>query len=250
MSRILILLYALFCYVLYNGVSVWLGVFLLDIGGLRTGAPAGSWQQAVIVDLGFIALFGIAHSVMARAGFKRHWTRIIPPAAERATYILQSTVFLGLSFWYWQPIPVTIWLIDGWAAILIYGAFGIGVAMITLSTFLLGHLEFVGLQQAWDHLRGTPPRAQKFRTPLLYRIVRHPLQLGVLIALFATPHMTADHLLFAGAMLVYMMIGLWFEERALLREFGWAYATYCRDVPMLIPHPFRTRGRRQTGVPE
>ena len=235
MSRILILIYAVLSYVLFIAVSVWTGAFLLDIANIRSNGAHTPWPIAVVIDVSLIATFGIAHSVMARAGFKRVWTTIIPPAAERATYSLQSSLFLMLIFWQWRPIPTTLWLVEGYSAMLIYFAFAIGAIFIVVSTFLLGHTEFVGLQQAWDNLRNNPACNAQFRTPLLYRIVRHPLQLGIVIMLFATPHMTVDHLLFATTMLGYIFIGLRFEERALLREFGETYAAYCRKVPMLIP---------------
>lgn len=239
----LILAYALSSYALFGVVFVWLAAFLLNFGDLRGPAisPPG---LAAANNLAFIALFGVVHSVMARASFKRAWTRVIPPAAERATYVLQSSLLLALIIWQWQPIPTGIWLVEGAAAWAFYAAFALGTALILASTFLLGHFEFVGLSQAWNNLRGTRARPPMFRTPMLYRIVRHPLQLGLLFMMTATPEMTLGHLIFVLAMAVYIAIGLRFEERALQREFGAAYAAYQREVPMLIPSPFR-RLRRE-----
>tara|TARA_R110002049_G_scaffold305535_1_gene502487 strand:+ start:19984 stop:20724 length:741 start_codon:yes stop_codon:yes gene_type:complete len=239
-----ILVYALCCYVLFGVVFAWFAVFLLNVGDLR-GPARASVGPSFTVNLGLITLFCVAHSVMARPAFKRVWTQIIPPAGERATYVLQSSVLLGLIIWQWHPIPTVVWHIDGIAACVIFGAFAIGAVIILASTFLLGHFEFVGLSQALDNLRGVRPRRPAFRTPMLYRIVRHPLQLGLLIMMISTPVMTLGHLIFVSAMLLYILIGLQFEERALLREFGSSYATYKREVPMLIPNPFRRPVRRE-----
>lgn len=233
----LILVYALVSYVVFVAVFVWLVAFLLNIGDLR-GPATRSAANAAVIDLMLIALFGVVHSVMARSAFKTVWTRIVPPAAERATYVLQSSLLLGLIIWQWQPIPTVIWQVDEPAAWGFYAASALGAIMILIATFLLGHLEFVGLSQAWHNLRGTPEKPTTFRTPMLYRVVRHPLQLGLLILMAATPVMTLGHLIFVAAMAVYMAIGLRFEERSLRREFGAAYAAYQRDVPMLIPNLF------------
>ncbi len=239
----LILAYAIGCYVLFGIVFVWLAAFLQNFGGLR-GPAEDSLAVSVAVNLATITLFGAGHSVMARPAFKRLWTRIVPPAAERATYVLQSSLLLALIFWQWRPIPTVIWQVDGVFAWIIYGVFALGAAFVLLSTILLGHFEFVGLSQAWQNLKGASQTPPAFRTPILYRIVRHPLQLGLIIMMAATPLMTAGHLLFLLAMVVYIAIGLQFEERALLREFGSTYAEYRRQVPMLIPNPFRQVYRR------
>ncbi|WP_121062481.1 methyltransferase family protein [Chachezhania antarctica] len=234
----LILVYALASYALFGAVFVWLAAFLLNLGDMR-GLATRPLPEAVAINLSLIALFGVVHSVMARPGFKRVWTKIIPPASERATYVLQSSLLLGLIIWQWQPIPTVIWQVDGPAVWPIHGAFILGALTVLTATFLLGHFEFVGLSQAWNNLRGAPVPSAAFRTPMLYQIVRHPLQLGLLIMMIATPVMTLGHLIFVASMALYIAIGLRFEERALLREFGAAYAAYQRDVPMLFPRPFR-----------
>ncbi|MEQ8403442.1 MAG: isoprenylcysteine carboxylmethyltransferase family protein [Roseitalea porphyridii] len=238
----LIIAYALVSYALFAVVFVWLAAFLLNLGDLR-GPATRPPESAALINVMLILLFGVVHSVMARPAFKKVWTSIIPPAAERATYVLQSSLLLGLILWKWQPIPTVIWQVEGSAAWIFYGASALGATTILIATFLLGHFEFVGLSQAWHNLRGTPAQPATFRTPMLYRIVRHPLQLGLLIMMIATPVMTLGHLIFVAAMVVYMAIGLRLEERALLREFGAAYSDYQRDVPMLIPNPFG-RSRR------
>lgn len=238
----LIVAYSLASYVLFGLVFLWLAVFLLNLGDLR-GPATRPPAEAATLNLALIALFGMVHSVMARPAFKRRWTRIIPPAAERATYVLQSSLLLGLILWQWAPIPAVVWQVDGLAAWPIHALSALGAGIVLTATFLLGHLEFVGISQAWSNLRGTPARAQTFCTPMLYRVVRHPLQFGLLLMMIATPVMTLGHLIFVVAMALYIAIGLRFEERALLRDFGAAYAAYQRDVPMLIPRPLR-RARR------
>ena len=235
MSRVLIMAYAIKSYVVFLAVSVWLAGFLLDIGTIRTSGADTPWAQAAAIDILLISTFGLVHSVMARPAFKRRWTRIIPEAAERATYVLQSSVLLAVIMLFWQPIPVTIWSAEGMLADTLIAVFFGGFALIVIATFALDHWEFTGLRQAWSNVTGQMPTKPQFRTPLPYRIVRHPLQLGILLVVFSAPQMTADGLLFAGVMLAYMLIGLRFEERALLREFGEVYAAYRNRVPMLLP---------------
>lgn len=234
MSR-LILVYAVLSYILFLGVTAWMAAFLLDFNAQRSSGDLLPWPQAAAIDIILISVFGLVHSIMARPGFKRTWTRIIPPAAERATYVLQSSVLLGLIFLLWQPIDFTVWHVQGAVSYGILAVFCVGMAIIGLATVLLDHFEFTGLRQAWDNLGQAPTRQPQFRTPFLYRIVRHPLQLGIVMVMFAVPHMTADGFLFAIVMLGYILIGLRFEERALLREFGPAYRAYQRRVPMLLP---------------
>ena len=233
----LIFVYALVSYALFGLVFCWLVAFLLNLGDMRGPAIRPEASSATI-NLGMILMFGLMHSAMARPAFKRVWIRIIPPAAERATYVLHSSLMLALIIWQWQPIPSVIWHVEGPAVWLIHAVFAVGAAIVLVATFLLGHFEFVGLSQAWNNLRGTPAQPAMFRTPMLYRVVRHPLQLGLLVMMVATPVMTLGHLIFVAAMAIYIAIGLRFEERALVREFGAAYVAYQRDVPMLIPRLF------------
>lgn len=235
MSRIFILAYAITSYVAFLAVCLWLGAFLLDIGSIRTAETGTPALQAAAIDVLLISLFGGVHSVMARPAFKRQWTRIIPKAAERATYGLQSSVLLAVIMWFWQPITYVVWSFGGVAEIAILAVFLGGWLLIVIATFALDHFEFTGLRQAWSNLKGIAMPMPRFRTPLLYRIVRHPLQLGIVLAVFFVPEMTGDGLLFAITMLAYILIGLQFEERALLAEFGEDYAAYRRRVPMLMP---------------
>ena len=205
------------------------------------GNDAPSWALALSINLGLVLLFGATHSAMARDGFKRRLTRIVPVAAERSIYVLQSSFFLGLVVVFWQPIPGLIWSVAGPTALALTGLSVFGLVIVVLSTFQIGHCELFGLSQIWHNFRGTKSPPAAFRTPLLYRIVRHPMQTGVLIALFATPDMTVDRMALAVSLGTYVLIGLHFEERALRREFGAVYASYACEVPMLVP---RLRLRR------
>ena len=235
MSRILIIAYAITSYVAFLAVFLWLVAFLLDVGSIRTANAGTPVPQAAAINILLISIFGLVHSVMARPAFKRQWTKIIPKSAERATYVLQSSALLAVIMLFWQSIPHVIWRADGLAEFVLLSVFAAGLVLIVVATFALDHFEFTGLRQAWSNPNGTSAATDRFRTPLPYRIVRHPLQLGILLAVFSVPEMTGGGLLFAGVMLAYMLIGLQFEERALLRLYGDEYAAYRRRVPMLVP---------------
>ena len=243
MKRPGLILYGAIAYVLFNAAFLYMIGFLLELPVPKAINDGVSLPvvAAVAVNVGLVFLFGFFHSLMARERFKRWWTRIIPADAERSTYVLQSALFLSLAMWQWQPLPATIWAVEGAAAGVAYGICGLGVFLVLLSTFLIDHFELFGLRQIWTANREQPMPRPIFRTPSLYRFVRHPMQLGVILVFIGTPHMTAGHALFAGLMAAYVMIGLWFEERSLVREFGEAYRLYQREVPMLIPRltPFR-----------
>ena len=199
---------------------------------------AGPLLQSVILDTLLIALFAIQHSVMARPGFKRWWTRIIPASCERSTYVLISSALLILIFWQWRPIAATVWRVEGWPAAMLTAIFWMGWLIALLSTFQIDHFELFGVRQVVDALRGAASRVQAFKTPLLYRLVRHPLMLGMLLAFWATPHMTAGHLLFATMSTAYILVGVRLEERDLVAAFGASYEQYRRRVPMLLPRLF------------
>jgi protein-S-isoprenylcysteine O-methyltransferase Ste14 len=175
---------------------------------------------------------------MARRGFKRWWTRIVPPALERSTYVLAATLALALLLWQWRPIaePV-IWSVDSVVgARILWTVFGLGWAVLLTSTFLINHFELFGLRQIFARFTGRELPEQEFRTPFLYRYVRHPIYLGFLLGFWAAPVMTAGHLLFAIATTGYILIGIWFEERDLVTQFGEQYRRYRHQVGMLVPH--------------
>jgi methanethiol S-methyltransferase len=204
----------------------------IDVG------PDSGPAQAALVDVILLGLFAIQHSVMARPAFKRWWTRIIPPSCERSTYVLVSSLLLILIFWQWRPIPATIWRVEGLPAATLTAAFWMGWLIALASTFQIDHFELFGLRQVVDALRGAAARVQAFKTPFLYRLVRHPLMLGLLLAFWATPHMTAGHLLFAVMNTAYILVGVRLEERDLIAEFGASYEHYRQRVPMLMPRLF------------
>ena len=208
----------------------------VDIG------PQASWAQAVSINLALLALFGVQHSVMARAGFKRWWTSFVPAAVERSTYVLATCAVLAVLFWLWVPIArPTVWRVQAPAGVLLlWSVFALGWLMVLISTFLINHFELFGLQQVFARLRGRPMPPAHFGTPLLYRYVRHPLYAGLLLAFWSAPVMTAGHLLLAAGFSTYILIGIAFEERDLLRQFGERYRRYRAEVGMLLPRRSRT----------
>jgi methanethiol S-methyltransferase len=246
-ARLLILTYAIVSY------AVFLASFLYALGfvgnylvskSIDVGAPT-NLSGAIVVDLLLLGLFAIQHSIMARPAFKQWWAKIFPVACGRSTYVLLSSLLMLLLFWQWRPIPTLVWQFDGLAAWLLIGIYWLGWLIVLASTFMIDHFDLSGLRQAFFALRGAEMPGQSFRTPLLYKIVRHPLMLGFLLAFWATPEMTAGHLLFAIMTTAYILVGVQFEERDLIAEFGTTYQEYRRRVPMLLPRMF---GRRQTGA--
>lgn len=207
----------------------------VDIG------PRASPAEALPVDALLLLLFGLQHSVMARCSFKRWWTRFVPPVVERSTYVLSTSVVLAVFCWLWLPIEAPLaWHVKHPAAVAaLWCLFGLGWAMVLLSTFLINHFELFGLQQVFLGLTGRPMPEPQFRTPLLYRHVRHPLYLGLLLGFWAVPAMTAGRLLFAAGLSGYILIGIAFEERDLLAQFGERYRRYRHEVGMLLPRRIR-----------
>jgi protein-S-isoprenylcysteine O-methyltransferase Ste14 len=202
----------------------------IDTGG------AGSLVEALVIDALLLAAFALQHSVMARPAFKRWWTRVVPHESERSTYVLASSLALLLMFWQWQPIAAPVWHVENGAGrIALAGVFWLGWGVVFFSTFLINHFNLFGLQQVFAQLRRRDLPDAEFRTPVLYKLVRHPIMLGFLLAFWGTPDMTAGHLLFAAMTTGYILVALQLEERDLIKLFGLAYEEYRRRVPMLVP---------------
>jgi protein-S-isoprenylcysteine O-methyltransferase Ste14 len=200
------------------------------------GNPRTPLGEALLVDCALLTAFALQHSVMARHWFKERWTQIIPWAIERSTYVLCASAALMLLMWQWQPIGIRIWTIqDSTARAILWIVFAAGWAGVVAVTFLISHFDLFGLRQVWLPLIGKPYTRVQFRTPLPYRLVRHPLYLGFLFAFWATPTMTLAHLVFALATSAYIVLAIQFEERDLMREHGAPYRQYRRTVPMLVP---------------
>ncbi len=214
---------------------VFVGAILLP-RNVNNGIAAPLWQ-ALLINLGLLGLFGVQHSVMARPAFKRWWTRLVPKSIERSTYVLLASSVLLLLYWQWRTMPGQVWEVrqpvGRWA---LWALFWAGWAMVLSSTFMINHFDLFGLRQVYLAWRGKPYSDLGFRTHLLYRLVRHPLMLGFLVAFWAAPTMTAGHLLFSIGTTAYILIALQFEERDLTAALGGRYLEYRRRVPMLIPN--------------
>lgn len=242
-TSILLVAYSLAVYAGFLAVFAYTVGFVEGIGvpedvdgGGSAAASTTSTASAVAIDVALIGLFALQHSVMARPAFKRWWTRVVPAPIERSTFVLASSLVLALLLWQWRPLPATVWDVGPDAArVALHGLSWLGWLTVLGTTFLLDHLDLFGLRQPYRHLRGRPPAAPAFRAPLLYRLVRHPLMLGFVVAFWATPTMTRGRLLFAAVTTGYILVALRLEERDLLRELGTDYATYQRRVPHLIP---------------
>jgi len=240
---------------LYGAVAyaTFLAAFLYAIGfvgnvavpksidvGLPAGATGAPLALSLLVDVLLLGLFAVQHSVMARPAFKRWWTRLVPPAVERSTFVLLASGTLLLLYWQWRPIVAPLWNLAGTPAGLALAVFGaLGWALVLSATFQIDHFELFGLKQVWWRLAGRAAPQPQFRVPLFYRHVRHPIYLGFILAFWSTPTMSAGHLLFAIATTGYILIGIWFEERDLVALFGQRYRDYRQQVGMLWPRLWR-----------
>jgi methanethiol S-methyltransferase len=192
--------------------------------------------EALVVNLLLMSIFAVQHSVMARNQFKQWWTQYVPKSVERSTYVLLASLTLVLLFWQWRPIPAVVWQIDDplVAKAVLALAFA-GWLIVLTSTFLINHFELFGLHQVANNLAGRPMPTPRFRTPVLYKLVRHPIYLGFIIAFWASPTMTVGHLLFAAVTTAYIFVGIALEERDLVELFGDEYRRYKQRVSMLVP---------------
>jgi protein-S-isoprenylcysteine O-methyltransferase Ste14 len=240
-KRITIFAYGLVSYAVFFGSFLYAIGFIGGFGVPTTldGEPVVALGQALLINTLLLGAFAVQHSVMARPAFKRWWTRIVPEEAERSTYVLLSSLLLGAMFVFWQPMGGSVWSVQGPIAQgVLYGVFALGWLTVLVATFLINHFDLFGLRQVWLQLVGRPYTQLSFGIPWLYRYVRHPLYVGWFMVFWATPHMTAAHLLFAVATTAYILIAIRLEERDLLAIHP-EYAEYQRRVPMLIPQPHR-----------
>jgi protein-S-isoprenylcysteine O-methyltransferase Ste14 len=239
MARAFYLLFGLLAYLIFFATFLYLVAFVGKCPAIPFAidrGPAAAWPVAAGIDLALIALFGLQHSVMARRGFKAAWTRIVPPPVERSIYVLFASLALIVLFVFWHPIPMPVWTATNPIAVYaLWALFGLGWLIVLVSTFLLSHFELFGVHQVWAHAGGRPIPAPEFRTPLFYARVRHPLYSGFILAFWATPVMTAGHLLLAAGMTVYILIAIRHEERDLVWLFGTQYQDYRRRAGMLLP---------------
>lgn len=235
--RISVFVYGIACYVAALATFAYLAAFLENVAVPTSidSARRSPLSVAFAVDLGLLILFGIQHTVMARPGFKAIWTKLIPPPAERSTYVLFSSAAMFLMFWQWRPMGGTIWNVDsGHGRIALHVLYALGWAIVLATTFLINHFDLFGLRQVVLQLIGRPYTGLRFRTPGPYKLVRHPLYVGWVTVFWSTPDMTAAHLLFAVGLTIYILIAIRYEERDLVAIHS-EYAEYRRRVPMMVP---------------
>jgi len=249
---ILVALYGAIAYAIFLATFCYAAGFVgnlvvhksIDLG-IPPGAAGEPIPVSIVVNVLLLGLFAIQHSVMARPAFKRWWTRIVPPAAERSTFVLLASIALLFMVLEWRPLPATLWDLSGsTAGAVLRGVYALGWTLVLLSTFQIDHFELFGLKQVWHRLTGRSAPAAEFRTPLFYRHVRHPIYLGFLLAFWGAPVMSAGHLLFAAVTSAYILVGIWFEERDLVAQFGQRYRSYREQVGMLLPRFLRRGDRR------
>jgi methanethiol S-methyltransferase len=238
LKRTLVLFYGVAAYVVFFATFLYAFGFVGNVLVPKSidSAPAMPFIQALLIDAGLLSLFALQHSIMARQWFKRMITRIIPEPAERPTYVLFSSLALILLFWEWQPLGGTIWQIENTAGVaLMYAGFALGWLIVLASTFLINHFDLFGLRQVVLYFMRRPYTPLPFRTPILYKYVRHPLYFGWLLAFWCTPVMTSAHLFFAVMTTGYILVAIQFEERDLVRQHGDSYRVYRERVPMILP---------------
>jgi len=240
MKKLIAFIYGVICYLIFFGSFLWMILFLGNFEAytpttVNSGAT-GSLVESLLINLGLIALFGIQHTVMARKSFKDWWTKFVSRPVERSTYVLFSAIALILILWFWQPLPETVWQVEtAWATLVLQWGFWLGWLILFLSTWMIDHFNLFGVKQVWKYMKGEKPSPPKFMEPGFYKYVRHPLMLGFLIAFWSVPHMTVGHLVFSVGMTLYILIGVYYEERAMVQRFGAKYKNYQKRIPKFFP---------------
>jgi len=238
MKRVLALTYGMIAYAFFAATFVYAILFLANAWVSKTidSGSEAPLATTLAIDLALLAVFAVQHSVMARKGFKRVWTSVIPVPVERSTYVVAASAALALILWQWKPIPRVVWDVTGTSAEpVIQALFCLGWGILLLASCLLNHFELFGLAQVWNYVANRTPAVPVFKTPALYRVVRHPIYLGFVIGFWSTPKMTVGHLLFSIGTTGYILLGIYFEERDLIAGYGQRYREYRQRVPMLIP---------------
>ena len=238
MGRIVAFLYGLVAYLVFLGSFLYAIGFVTGLWVPRTlnNGPASPLIEAIVIDLLLMSLFAVQHSVMARKQFKQWWTQFVPPSVERSTYVLLASLALILLYWQWRPIPTVVWHITNpTVANAVLGLGLLGWLLVLVSTFLINHFHLFGLHQVVNNLSGKPEESPTFKTPAIYKFLRHPIYLGFIIAFWAAPMMTTGHLLFAAVTTAYIFVGIYLEERDLVDLFGDQYRRYREQVGMIIP---------------
>jgi protein-S-isoprenylcysteine O-methyltransferase Ste14 len=241
-TRVTMTGYGMLAYVAFLAVLLYAIGWVEDLlvpRSIDEGPPASA-LLAVIIDLVLLAVFAVQHSVMARPSFKRSWTRVVPAAVERSTFVVFATAALALLMWQWRPVPDRIWDLDAVPIrVALYVVSLAGWGLVLVATFAIDHFDLFGVRQVLRNHTGKPMLRPEFRTPLLYRVVRHPLYAGFLLAFWATPTMTVGHLLFAAVTTGYILIAVRLEEHDLIGAFGDSYRDYRTRVPMFVPRSRR-----------
>lgn len=238
MKRFSAFFYGIISYLIFFGTFIYLILFTGDMIVPKTvnSGLENHWSEALTINLGLIILFGLQHTVMARKSFKDRWTNIVAKPIERSTYVLFSSFAIILLLWLWQPITGTIWQVEAtWLTVILQWGFWLGWLVLFLSTWMIDHFNLFGLKQVWNYLRNNEQNSPEFMEPGFYKYVRHPLMLGFLIAFWSTPHMTVGHFVLSAGMTLYIFVGVYFEEKAMIRRFGDDYQNYKERVPKFIP---------------